>query len=57
MQTTEVQARYPARHTAETIKFFGIKPGMTVVETLPGGPCPAAVGESNRMTLRLSKPK
>jgi predicted methyltransferase len=36
-QPEEVQARYPARHTAETIRFFGIEPGMTVVEGLPGG--------------------
>ena len=36
-QPQEVQDRYPARHPAETLKFFGIKPGMTVVEGLPGG--------------------
>ena len=33
----EVQARYEWRHPAETLEFFGIKPGMTVVEALPGG--------------------
>ncbi len=35
-QPEEVQARYEYRHPAETLKFFGIKPGMTVVEALPG---------------------
>lgn len=36
-QPSEVQARYPSRHPAETLDFFGIAPGMTVVEALPGG--------------------
>jgi len=36
-QPEEVQARYPYRHPAETMEFFGIVPGMTVVEALPGG--------------------
>jgi predicted methyltransferase len=36
-QPAEVQARYVHRHTKETLEFFGIKPGMTVVEGLPGG--------------------
>jgi len=36
-QPAEVQARYIYRHTKETLEFFGIKPGMTVVEGLPGG--------------------
>lgn len=31
------QARYAARHPVETLEFFGIKPGDTVVEALPGG--------------------
>lgn len=30
------KARYPYRHPKETIEFFGIQPGMTVVDTLPG---------------------
>lgn len=34
-QPDEVKARYPYRHCAETIAFFGIEPGMTVVEGLP----------------------
>jgi len=34
-QTDEVKARYPARHPKETIEFFGIQPGMVVVDTLP----------------------
>ena len=33
----EVKARYGARHPAETLEFFGITPGMTVGEALPGG--------------------
>ncbi|MCH8478674.1 MAG: hypothetical protein LAT56_12115, partial [Wenzhouxiangella sp.] len=36
-QPEEVQARYPYRNPAETLAFFGIEPGMTVVEMLPGG--------------------
>ncbi len=36
-QPEEVQARYVYRHSKETLEFFGIKPGMTVVEGLPGG--------------------
>lgn len=36
-QPEETQARYGARHPQETLEFFGIKPGMTVVEALPGG--------------------
>ncbi len=36
-QPEAVKARYDARHPAETLRFFGLKPGMTVVETLPGG--------------------
>lgn len=32
----EVKARYEHRHPAETLEFFGIRPGMTVVEALPG---------------------
>jgi predicted methyltransferase len=36
-QPAETQARYGARHPQETLGFFGIAPGMTVVEALPGG--------------------
>ena len=36
-QPDEVKARYQYRHPQETIEFFGIEPGMTVVEGLPGG--------------------
>ncbi len=36
-QAEEVQARYQYRHPQETLEFFGIAPGMTVVEALPGG--------------------
>lgn len=36
-QPAEVQARYQYRHPKETLEFFGIEPGMTVVEALPGG--------------------
>ena len=35
-QPDEVKARYEYRHPQETIEFFGIEPGMTVVEALPG---------------------
>lgn len=36
-QPEEIKARYPHRHPRETLAFFGIEPGMTVVEALPGG--------------------
>jgi len=36
-QPEDVQARYVYRHPQETLEFFGIAPGMTVVEGLPGG--------------------
>ena len=36
-QPDEVRARYQHRHPGETLEFFGIEPGMTVVEVLPGG--------------------
>lgn len=36
-QPEAAQARYDARHPAETLEFFGIEPGMTVAEALPGG--------------------
>ena len=36
-QPEEVQARYEYRNPAETLAFFGVEPGMTVVEALPGG--------------------
>lgn len=36
-QPDETKARYKYRHPRETIEFFGIEPGMTVAEVLPGG--------------------
>lgn len=36
-QPDDVKARYGARNVAETMAFFGIEPGMTVAEALPGG--------------------
>ncbi len=36
VQAEDVQARYAYRHPKETLEFFGIGPGMTVVEGLPG---------------------
>ena len=36
-QSAETRARYDARHPQQTLEFFGIKPGMTVIEALPGG--------------------
>lgn len=36
-QPSDVQARYEWRHPQQTLTFFGIEPGMTVVEALPGG--------------------
>ena len=37
-QPEDVQARYKYRNPKETLLFFGIEPGMTVVDTLPGTP-------------------
>ncbi len=36
-QPDSAQARYQYRNPKETLEFIGIKPGMTVVEALPGG--------------------
>jgi predicted methyltransferase len=36
-QPDETKARYPYRNPAQTMEFFGVEPGMTVVEALPGG--------------------
>lgn len=36
-QDDETKARYTWRHPKETLEFFGVKPGMTVIEGLPGG--------------------
>lgn len=37
IQDENNKLRYPYRHPEETIRFFGIKPGATVIEALPGG--------------------
>ncbi len=31
------KARYAARHPKEMLEFYGVRPGMTVIEVLPGG--------------------
>ncbi len=36
-QPDEAKARYQYRNPKETLEFFGVEPGMTVVEALPGG--------------------
>lgn len=36
-QNDETKERYPYRNPKETLEFFAIKPGMHVVEALPGG--------------------
>jgi len=36
-QPAKVKARYQYRNPKATLEFFGIEPGMTVVEVLPGG--------------------
>ena len=36
-QTDAMKKRYAFRNPKETLEFFGIEPGMTVVEALPGG--------------------
>jgi len=35
-QPERIKSRYGARHPRQTLRFFGIEPGMTVVEVLPG---------------------
>ncbi len=35
-QPDDIRARYQFRHPQETLEFFEIEPGMTVVEGLPG---------------------
>lgn len=36
-QPDDAKARYQFRNPGETLEFFGVEPGMTVVEALPGG--------------------
>ncbi len=36
-QPDSVKARYSARHPQETLTFFEVQPGQTLVEALPGG--------------------
>jgi len=36
-QPPEVKARYEFRNAGGTLQFFGVEPGMTIVEALPGG--------------------
>ena len=36
-QPDKVKARYAARNPQATLEFFGITPGMTVIDILPGG--------------------
>jgi predicted methyltransferase len=36
-QPDDEKARYQYRHPKEALEFFGVEPGMTVVEVLPGG--------------------
>ncbi|MEM1176563.1 MAG: methyltransferase, partial [Pseudomonadota bacterium] len=36
-QPDDVKARYQYRNPQQTLEFFGIEPGMTVLEGLPGG--------------------
>ena len=36
-QPDEAKARYQYRNPRETLEFFGIEPGMTVAEIIPGG--------------------
>jgi predicted methyltransferase len=36
-QDLEMKSRYQYRRPKETLEYFGIKPGMTVAEVLPGG--------------------
>ena len=35
-QDESAQARYSSRNPEQTLNFFGIEPGMTMVEALPG---------------------
>ncbi len=35
-QSDDAKARYQYRHPKETLMFFGVEPGMTVADTLPG---------------------
>jgi predicted methyltransferase len=36
-QPADIQKRYAARRPAETLTFFDVRPGDTIIETLPGG--------------------
>jgi predicted methyltransferase len=54
-QPGDVQDRYQWRHPRETLEFFGVAPGATVVDTLPGeiwysGILAAYLGPEGRVT-------
>lgn len=58
-RSAENRARDAYRHPAQTLAFFGLKPGMTVVEVLPGGGwyteiLAPAVGPEGRLMLAVS---
>jgi len=42
-QPDEIKARYVYRNPKETLEFFGVAPGMTVVDTLSGNPWYAGI--------------
>ena len=56
-QPDEAKPRYQYRHPQETIEFFGIEPGMTVVDlgAAPGGWCQVAVKRVNALGDRQGK--
>jgi len=60
-RTPENKLRDSWRHPAETLSFFGLKPGMTVVEVSPGGGwyteiLAPAVGPSGRVYAAHTNP-
>ena len=61
-RTPADRARDRYRHPAETLAFFGLKPGMTVVEITPGGGwftpiLVRAVGQRGHLYAALPDPK
>ena len=42
-QADDAKARYQYRNPKATLEFFGVEPGMTVIDTLPGNPWYAGI--------------
>ena len=54
-RSAENKARDGARHPAETLTFWGLKPRQTVIEVSPGGAPGPAAAATTYATWRVEK--